>query len=85
MTRKPARRCSIRFGCSSSPWMKPYIGISSSWRGSEWSRATSKTGRLSLALMLKISVWTEDRDFFGTGIATWTTDRVELYLQGRHG
>jgi len=25
-------------------------------------------------------VWTEDADFFGTGIATWTTDRVALYL-----
>ncbi len=23
---------------------------------------------------------TEDRDFFGAGIATWTTDRVHLYL-----
>ena len=27
-------------------------------------------------------VWTEDADFFGTGVATWTTDRVELYLVG---
>ena len=27
-------------------------------------------------------VWTEDADFFRTGIATWTTDRVELYLAG---
>lgn len=24
--------------------------------------------------------WTEDTDFFGCGVATWTTDRVELYL-----
>jgi predicted nucleic acid-binding protein len=38
----------------------------------------------AVALMLNIPVWTEDRDFFGSGIATWTTDRVELYLQGRH-
>lgn len=37
------------------------------------------------ALILRIPVWTEDRDFFGAGIATWTTDRVELYLKGRHG
>ena len=22
----------------------------------------------------------EDRDFFGAGVPTWTTDRVELYL-----
>ena len=36
----------------------------------------------AVALMLSIPVWTEDRDFFGSGIATWTTDRVELYLRG---
>jgi len=24
--------------------------------------------------------WTEDRDFFGSGVATWTTVNVELYL-----
>jgi len=40
---------------------------------------------VAVALMLSVPVWTEDRDFFGSGIATWTTDRVELYLQGRHG
>jgi predicted nucleic acid-binding protein len=33
---------------------------------------------VAVALMLNIPVWTEDRDFFGSGIATWTTDRVEL-------
>jgi hypothetical protein len=25
-------------------------------------------------------VWTEDADFFGGGVATWTTDRIALYL-----
>ncbi|MBK6595685.1 MAG: nucleotide-binding protein, partial [Burkholderiales bacterium] len=25
-------------------------------------------------------VWTEDADFFGTGVATWTTDRIALYF-----
>jgi predicted nucleic acid-binding protein len=40
---------------------------------------------VAVALMLNFPVWTEDKDFFGSGIATWTTDRVELYLQGRHG
>jgi predicted nucleic acid-binding protein len=40
---------------------------------------------VAVALMLSVPVWTEDRDFFGSGIGTWTTDRVELYLQGRHG
>jgi len=29
---------------------------------------------------LQSPIWTEDQDFFGTGIATWTTDRVHLYL-----
>lgn len=33
------------------------------------------------ALLLKCPVWTEDRDFFGSGISTWTTETVELYLR----
>lgn len=33
------------------------------------------------ALVLDCPIWTEDRDFFGTGVP-WTTDRVELYLAG---
>jgi len=39
---------------------------------------------VAVAIMLNVPIWTEDRDFFGTGIGTWTTDRVELYLQGHH-
>ena len=35
---------------------------------------------VAVALLLRLPIWTEDRDFFGSGIATWTTDRVELYL-----
>ncbi|HIW30402.1 MAG TPA: hypothetical protein H9987_10410 [Candidatus Luteococcus avicola] len=35
---------------------------------------------LAAALVLDCPVWTEDKDFFGTGVPTWTTDRVELYL-----
>jgi len=37
---------------------------------------------LACAMTIACPVWTEDADFFGTGIATWTTDRVELYLAG---
>ncbi len=37
---------------------------------------------VALALTLRMPVWTKDRDFFGSGLATWTTDRVELYLRG---
>jgi predicted nucleic acid-binding protein len=35
---------------------------------------------LAAALALKRPIWTEDTDFFGCGVATWTSDRVELYL-----
>jgi predicted nucleic acid-binding protein len=37
---------------------------------------------LATALVLNCPIWTEDTDFFGAGVATWTTDRVELFLQG---
>jgi predicted nucleic acid-binding protein len=37
---------------------------------------------LTCAMTIGCAVWTEDADFFGTGIATWTSDRVELYLAG---
>lgn len=35
---------------------------------------------VAAALMLNCPVWTEDQDFFGTGIPTWTTDRVHLFF-----
>lgn len=38
---------------------------------------------VALALLLDLPIWTEDRDLFGSGVATWTSDRVELYL-GTH-
>lgn len=37
---------------------------------------------LACAMLLDCPIWTEDADFFGTGVATWTTDRIELYLGG---
>jgi predicted nucleic acid-binding protein len=37
---------------------------------------------LACAMAIGCPVWTEDADFFGTGVATWTSDRVELYLAG---
>lgn len=37
---------------------------------------------LACAMTIGCPVWTEDADFFGTGVATWTSDRVELYLVG---
>jgi predicted nucleic acid-binding protein len=35
---------------------------------------------VAVSLMLDCPIWTEDKDFFGTGVATWTSDRIHLYL-----
>lgn len=35
---------------------------------------------LACAMALGCPVWTEDVDFFGTGVATWTSDRIALYF-----
>jgi predicted nucleic acid-binding protein len=37
---------------------------------------------LAAALLLNCPIWTEDRDFFGSGVAIWTTNNVEVYLRG---
>lgn len=37
---------------------------------------------VAAALTLNCPIWTEDRDFFGAGVATWTSNLVEIYLQG---
>jgi len=36
---------------------------------------------LALCLQLECAVWTEDQDFFGSGVATWTCATVERYLR----
>jgi predicted nucleic acid-binding protein len=36
---------------------------------------------LATALALACPVWTEDADFFGTGVAVWTTNRIEIFLR----
>lgn len=36
---------------------------------------------VATALLLKSPVWTEDKDFFGSGVSTWTSETVELYLR----
>lgn len=35
---------------------------------------------LACAMRLGCPVWTEDADFFGTGVPTWTSDRIALYF-----
>ena len=36
---------------------------------------------LAAALALGCPIWTEDTDFFGCGVATWTSNRVQVYLR----
>ncbi len=36
---------------------------------------------LATALLLNCPIWTEDTDFFGVGVATWTTDRLDVFLR----
>ncbi|MBI2382702.1 MAG: hypothetical protein HYV18_01330 [Gammaproteobacteria bacterium] len=37
---------------------------------------------LALALATESPIWTEDRDFFGTGVATWKIAAVARYFSG---
>ena len=36
---------------------------------------------LAAALALGCPNWTEDTDFFGCGVATWTSNKVEIFLR----
>ena len=36
---------------------------------------------LASALALRCPIWTEDADFFGCGVTTWTSDRVLMFLR----
>ncbi|MFZ2499684.1 PIN domain-containing protein [Methanosarcina sp.] len=33
------------------------------------------------ALALDCPIWTEDKDFFGAGFSTWTTDKVHIFFE----
>jgi len=35
---------------------------------------------LACALALGCAIWTENTDFFGCGVATWTSSSVEIFL-----
>lgn len=37
---------------------------------------------VAAAVQFDCPVWTEDEDFFGSGVATWVTSTVEVYLRG---
>ncbi len=51
-------------------------------RGRISSRDANDWPIVATSLLLDCPIWTEDQDFFGSGVATWTTDRVELFLRG---
>jgi len=36
---------------------------------------------LATAMALACDIWTEDADFFGAGVAVWTTDRIEIFFR----
>lgn len=36
---------------------------------------------LAAALLMDCPIWTEDQDFFGAGVPTWTTATVDIYLR----
>ena len=38
---------------------------------------------LAAALALNYPIWTEDTDFFGTGVGVWTTNRIEIFLKAQ--
>ena len=38
---------------------------------------------VATALALACGVWTEDADFFGTGVPVWTTNRIEIFLEAQ--
>ncbi len=44
------------------------------------SRDVNDWPAVAAALLLDCPVWTEDKDFLGAGVATWTTATVGLYL-----
>jgi predicted nucleic acid-binding protein len=38
---------------------------------------------LAAGLALACPIWSEDTDFFGTGAAVWTTNRIEIFLNAQ--
>lgn len=35
---------------------------------------------VATALLFNCPIWTEDKDFFGVGIPTWTTDQIHIFF-----
>lgn len=58
-----------------------YADLAASARRRLADRDESDWPFVALAPRLNCPIWTEDQDFFGSGVATWSTDRVEIYLE----
>ena len=82
MTRKPLSPCShelaVLIGCIDAEIYGPFETAA---RQRLQRRDEEDWPVLATALALECPIWTEDADFFGAGVATWTTDRVELLLR----
>ncbi len=37
---------------------------------------------VATALTFDSAIWTEDQDFFGSGISTWTTRNIHIFFEG---
>ncbi len=57
-----------------------YVEYEKSARARMRSRDETDWPIVASALLLDCPIWTEDRDFFGCGVATWMTETVEIYL-----
>jgi predicted nucleic acid-binding protein len=57
-----------------------YAGQESAARARIAMRDSDDWPVLACALTRRCPVWTEDQDFFGVGVPTWTTDRIEMFL-----
>ncbi len=58
-----------------------YRKFESSARQRMFSRDVEDWPIAATAMLLDCPVWTEDRDFFGSGFATWTTNNIELFFK----
>jgi predicted nucleic acid-binding protein len=57
-----------------------YVAFEDEARARLGSRDPDDWPMLAAALAFDCPIWTEDTDFFGCGVATWTSNRVERFL-----
>lgn len=60
------------------PWFEEYAAIA---RARMQRRDPDDWPILAAAMALSCPIWTQDADFFGVGVATWTTEHVAEYFE----